>query len=105
MHVQRCMDCDEIAVIRGVYCKTHGRCKICKHKPRLEGESTCGRHPQATAKEPWAYPSVPEKKRTFTFAMILAVIREMFAWTMPPEILTEIEEFSGLIPNGDHYAA
>lgn len=37
MHVPRCMDCEEMAVVRNVYCKRHARCKMCGHKKRLKG--------------------------------------------------------------------
>lgn len=94
LHAQRCIKCDEIAVVRGVYCKRHGRCQICQHKPRLPMQATCGRHHRAVTVE--LYPPVEEKKRTLK-DIVLMIIRDknqhMRFYKLPSEVLKTIEDY------------
>ena len=96
IHAQRCMECDEIAVIRGVFCKKHGRCQLCHHKPRLPNQSTCGRHHRAVARFPQHYPPVVEKRRGL-FDVIRAMLYDgsdkMAFHKLPIDVLTTIGDF------------
>lgn len=96
IHAYRCIECEDVAVVRGVYCKKHSRCKICFHKPRLPMSSTCGRHHKAIAPVAAHYPPIVEKKRTLfdvVRLMLYEANNQLAFHKLSTDVLNTIEKF------------